>query len=82
MRRGLRSDGVCESGERHRGADGGRLVGGHFVESAADVLHERMSADQGSGARVGFQSTHRPEPPFESAWSDSIRLLRYRSVLC
>ena len=38
-----------------------------FVVTAADVLHERMTAHDHSGRMVAFESAHWTEPGFESS---------------
>ena len=42
-------------------------VDAEFVVAAAEVLHERVTADDHAGGAVAFEAAHRSEPGFEPA---------------
>ena len=79
---GYLSDRLGKLGERDRGAERDGLVRGQFVEAAADVLHQRMSGDHGSGADVGLKAAHRTEALFEPAVVGLDPIVAVPSVLC
>src|SRR6266508_4161038 len=61
------SDGRGELGEGGGDPELDRLVDGEFVVAAAEVLYEGVSRRDRSGAGVGLQAAHRPQPSFELA---------------
>ena len=63
----VRSDGSGEFGERGRDAPMRSGIASEFVVASADVLHERVTADDHAGGVVAFEAAHWAESGLEAA---------------